>query len=88
MNSKLETKKRDITKEMLLGDLVRKYPSLVEILLKDYGLHCAGCFANTFDTIEGGAKVHGMNEREVEEMLEHLNKEVTKIRISDLSLEV
>lgn len=63
---------------MLLGDLVRAYPFLTEILLKDYSLHCAGCFANTFDTLEGGARVHGMDEKELEMMVEHLNDEVAK----------
>lgn len=71
-----------ITRNMLLGDLLRSYPHLTEILLRDYGLHCAGCFANTFDTLEGGARVHGMGERELELMLEHLNEEVAKNHIS------
>lgn len=70
--------KQYITSSTLMGDIVRDYPFLTEIIMRDYGLHCAGCFANTFDTIEGGAKVHGMSEKEVEEMIDHLNKEVIK----------
>lgn len=62
-----------ITKEMNLGELVYKYPETAEILM-DFGLHCVGCFASSFDTLEAGAKVHGMGDEEIEQMLERINE--------------
>ena len=70
---KVDTEK--IVKEANLGEVVLKYPQLAEVLL-DYGLHCVGCFANSFDTIEMGAKVHGMSDEEVDEMVGRLNEVV------------
>ena len=62
-----------ITKEFNMGELVYKHPSAEEVLL-DYGLHCAGCFANSFDSVEAGAKAHGMTDAEIDEMLERVNE--------------
>lgn len=62
-----------ITKDFNLAELVYKYPETEEILL-DYGLHCAGCIANTFDSVEAGAKVHGIPDEEIDEMLERINE--------------
>jgi len=62
-----------ITKDMNLADVVFKFPQAAEVLL-DYGLHCIGCAANSFDTIEMGAKVHGMSDSEIAEMVARLNE--------------
>jgi hybrid cluster-associated redox disulfide protein len=62
-----------VTKDMNLGELVAKYPEAAEVIL-DYGLHCVGCFASSFDTIEAGAKVHGLNDEEIEEMVDRINE--------------
>jgi hybrid cluster-associated redox disulfide protein len=67
--------KINITKENNLGELVAKYPDTVEVLL-DFGLHCVGCIASSFDTIEDGCKVHGMSDEEIDELLERLNEVV------------
>ncbi len=64
-----------INKEFNLAELVYKYPQTEEVLL-DYGLHCVGCIASSFDTIEAGAKVHGMTDEEIDEMLERINEVV------------
>ncbi len=70
-NSKNKLEK--ITKDSNLGEVVRLHPDLAETLL-DYGLHCVGCFANEYDTIEMGAKIHGMTDEEVQEMVTRLNE--------------
>lgn len=62
-----------IDREANLGAVVFKYPEVEEILL-DYGLHCAHCVASGFDTIEMGAKVHGMEKDEIDEMLTRMNE--------------
>lgn len=75
MPSKKLQQKINITKENNLGELVMKYPETAEVLL-DFGLHCVGCFASSFDTIEAGCKVHGMSDEEISELLERLNEVV------------
>lgn len=62
-----------ITKDSNLAELVNAYPETAEVLM-DFGLHCVGCIASSFDTIEAGAKVHGMSDEEIAEMLERLNE--------------
>ena len=68
-----------IDRHMNLGELVQKYPRAGEILAEDYGLHCVGCFAAGFDSLEEGAKVHGFEDKEIEKMVKRLNKEVKKL---------
>lgn len=67
------TKKLDITKDTNLADLVFAYPQAAEVLL-DYGLHCVGCAGNSFDTIEMGAKIHGMTAEEINEIVERVKE--------------
>lgn len=67
------TTEMNATKDTNLAELVQKYPDTAETLL-DYGLHCVGCFANAFDTIEMGAKVHGMSDEEIQEMIDRINE--------------
>ena len=66
-------KSKIITKDMNLGEVAYKFPESAEVLL-DYGLHCVGRFASSFDTIEVGAKVHGMSDEEITEMIERINE--------------
>lgn len=61
-----------VTKDTNLGDIAKSYPAAANIML-EYGLHCVGCFANAFDTIETGARIHGMTDDEVQEMIERIN---------------
>ncbi len=65
--------KRIITKDRNLADVIFKWPDTAEIFL-DYGLHCVGCIAAGFDTIEVGAKVHNLTEEEIEEMMTRVNE--------------
>ena len=66
-----------ITKDLTLGEVVSKYPKAVEPMLKR-GMHCVGCHVAAFETVEQGAKAHGMNEKEIKEMLKEMNKAVEK----------
>lgn len=64
-----------ISKETTLGEVVQKYPETIEILLNN-GLHCIGCHVSYFETIEQGASAHGLNEKQIEEMVEEMNKAI------------
>ena len=39
-----------------------------------YGLHCIGCSVATWETVEQGAKAHGIDGKKLEDLLEELNK--------------
>lgn len=54
---------------MSIREIVQKYPETLEVLDR-LGLGCAGCRAALFDSVEEGAKAHGIN---VESLLKSLN---------------
>ena len=55
------TKKRSkITKDMLIGDIVEKFPHSADVMRKN-GMHCVGCCISAHETIEQGAMGHGID---------------------------
>ena len=63
-----------ITKNTNLAELADKYPFLAQILAEEYGLHCISCFAAGFDTLEQGAKLHGYQDEDIDEIVDYLNE--------------
>ncbi len=66
-----------ITKKTKLQDIAMKYPEAVEPLL-EIGMHCIGCHMAAFETLEEGAKAHGLSDKEVDELIEKMNKRLKK----------
>jgi hybrid cluster-associated redox disulfide protein len=58
-----------ITKEMLIGDIVRSNIEVAPILIKA-GMHCLGCPSAQGESLEEAAYVHGIS---VEPLVEELN---------------
>ena len=67
-----------ITKDTLIGEVIGKYPDSAIIFL-EHGLHCVGCHASPFETIEEGCIVHGFGEKEINSLLNDLNDFVEKL---------
>ncbi|MBU1323163.1 DUF1858 domain-containing protein [Patescibacteria group bacterium] len=65
-----------ITKTINLGELSNTYPELVEVLVNDYGLHCVGCMAAAWETLEEGARAHGYSGKEIDKIVKELNNKV------------
>ncbi len=65
--------KQLVTKDMVIGDVLKKYPDVAVIML-EHGLHCVGCHANVFDTIEAGCKIHGIDDETIDGMVKEINK--------------
>lgn len=63
-----------IERGMLIADLVEAYPQVVDYLMTEYGFHCVNCFISGFELLEDGARVHGIEGEEFEEMLDNINK--------------
>lgn len=72
----MKKQKVEITKDILIGDLVENYPDLASVLVEKYGFHCIGCMAAGMETLEEGASVHGMEEKEIEKLVKDLKKKV------------
>lgn len=66
--------KQLITKDMVIGQFAEQYPVLVDVLIEDYGFHCVGCGMSGLETLEQGAAVHGMTNKEITEMVNNLNE--------------
>jgi len=58
---------------MIVGDIVGMFPEAADIIMS-YGLHCVGCHANSFETIEQGLLGHGYDEKHLKKLLEELNE--------------
>ena len=73
--------KSKITKDMTFREVFEKFPSkmqdLAEVMM-DYGLHCVCCPASAYDTIENGAKSHGLGSKKIENLISDLNKKLAK----------
>lgn len=61
-----------ITKDMIIGEIVNKYPETANVFMKN-GLQCIGCMMAMMETLEQGAKSHGID---MEKLLKELNEAV------------
>ena len=72
-----------ITKEMTIGEFVETYPQLVDILLAE-GVHCVGCGASGFESIEEGLMGHGKTDEEIDDVMKRLNESLKEEATEDL----
>ncbi|MFA6098089.1 MAG: DUF1858 domain-containing protein [Patescibacteria group bacterium] len=70
--TKKSPKSKKISKNILIGELLEKYPKSFEILSK-HGFHCIGCSVSPYESLAAGAAVHGIP---VEPLIEELNKSI------------
>ena len=50
----------EITKDMLIGDVLRANIELAPVLMKA-GMHCLGCPSAQMESLEEAAQVHGID---------------------------
>ena len=62
-----------VTKNTIIGDIVRQHPFAVEIFM-DYGIHCVGCHVSDFESLEQGILGHGFSEGELLDIINELNE--------------
>ncbi|MFA5106354.1 MAG: DUF1858 domain-containing protein [Candidatus Micrarchaeia archaeon] len=62
-----------ITRETPIGEIASNYTKPIEILMS-YGFHCIGCGASGFESVEAGAMVHGLDDKEIDKLVEELNQ--------------
>ena len=61
-----------IRADMIVGDIVQAYPSLVPVMLS-CGLHCISCGVSEMETLEEACLTHGLD---VYDILDILNDEL------------
>lgn len=64
-----------VTKNDLIGKIIEKYPTIEEQFIL-HGMYCAGCYLNQYETIEIGAKSHGLSDRDIEKLIEDINNQL------------
>lgn len=57
-----------ITKDMTIGETIRKYPQTIEALMS-FGMGCVGCPSAQSETLEEAATVHGIDANELVQKL-------------------
>lgn len=60
----------EITKDMLIGELIRKKPEAAETLMT-FGMGCVGCPSSQMESLEEAAMVHGL---QLDKLMEALNE--------------
>ena len=71
--------KQLISKDMKVADVIERHPELA-VVLAGYGLSCVGCGLSGVDTLESGAKLHGMDEETIEMMIKDSNAVVEMMK--------
>lgn len=62
-----------ITKKTKMSKILEENPKAAGILFKS-GMGCVGCPMAMQETLEQGCKAHGMSDKEINKILEKLNK--------------
>jgi hybrid cluster-associated redox disulfide protein len=58
----------EISKIMTFGELLQAYPVAAGILASK-GLHCIGCHIAVSESVEDGARAHGLSDAEIDAMV-------------------
>ena len=61
-----------ISKDAKISEVVTKHPETIKVFLEE-GLHCIGCCAANFESIEQGCSAHGID---ADKLVEKLNKAI------------
>ncbi|MCH9631778.1 MAG: Iron-sulfur cluster insertion protein ErpA [Chlamydiae bacterium] len=69
-------KSNQIHKEMTIEEILSHFPQKSQKLaqaMQSKGLHCVGCHAATWETLEMGVLGHGMDEEDLQDLTDTLN---------------
>lgn len=69
------TLNKGITKKATFAEIMEKHPESANILFES-GLHCIGCGMAMYETIEQGCLAHGMNKKEIDDLIKRINVEI------------
>ena len=67
----------EVKKTMAIGEVLTKYPEAAQILF-EAGIHCVGCHMAAHESLEQGLQAHGMNDKQVDEVIKKMNDLIKK----------
>ena len=62
-----------ITKDTKIGELLDEKPETAQLLM-EAGMGCVGCPMAQMESIKEGCLAHGVDEKDIEKLVEKLNK--------------
>lgn len=62
-----------IKRNTKMSKILEKNPKAAQMLMNS-GMHCVGCPMAMQETLEMGCKAHGMEDKDIKELVENLNK--------------
>lgn len=68
----MNKQEQQVTKDMLISEIVELVPGSQELITMA-GLHCVGCVASKFESLEMGMRGHGYTDEEINELVQELN---------------
>ena len=74
-----QQEKQKISKDTIISEILAKNPgksALLTEMLMDFGIHCVGCGASTFETLGQGVLGHGYSEDQLNKLVKDLNKAI------------
>ena len=63
-----------VSKKSRIMEVVENHPSTAEVFLES-GMHCLGCAAAQYESIEEGCAAHGID---ADKLVEKLNKKISE----------
>lgn len=76
MDQAEDTMKKKITRDMTIEEILSMFPNKAQRLAHEItsaGLHCVGCHAATWETLEAGMLGHGMSNEAIDRLVARLN---------------
>lgn len=70
------SKKQKIHRHMTIDQILSMFPNKAQRLSQEItnaGLHCIGCHAATWETLEAGMLGHGLKEEDIQRLVDRLN---------------
>jgi iron-sulfur cluster assembly protein len=78
---KTNTKKTGVSRDMTIEEILSSFPHKNQKLSQEItnaGLHCVGCQAATWETLEAGMLGHGFSEEEIDHLVKRLNEIISE----------
>jgi len=66
-----------ITRQIKFDQLLTQCPEAAEVLAR-YGFHCLGCVLASLETLEEGARAHGLSDEEIDRLVAEINQLLEK----------
>src|SRR3989344_2874979 len=79
MKNQIQSQK--ITKNTLIAEILAENPEKAQLLseiIMDFGIHCVGCGAAAFETLEQGVLGHGFSEEDLNKLVKEINEILEK----------